>query len=61
VRAWAGSWPQAFLKFVLAHPAATCVIPGTGNPRHMRDNVQAGVGRLPTEREREELVRALPA
>ena len=61
VRAWAASWPQAFLKFVLAHPAVTCVIPGTGNPRHMRDNVQAGVGRLPTEREREELVRALPA
>jgi diketogulonate reductase-like aldo/keto reductase len=60
VRAWAESWPQAFLKFVLAQPAVTCVIPGTGNPRHMRDNVQAGLGRLPTEREREELVRLLP-
>jgi diketogulonate reductase-like aldo/keto reductase len=61
VRAWAGSWPQAFLKFVLAQTAVTCVIPGTGNPRHMRDNVQAGVGRLPNEREREELVRLLPS
>ena len=28
VRAWADSWPQAFLKFVLAQPAVTCVIPG---------------------------------
>jgi hypothetical protein len=34
---WAGemgctSWAQILLKFVLAHPAVTCVIPGTGNP-----------------------------
>ena len=33
--AWAAefgaqSWAQVFLKFVLAHPAVTCVIPATG-------------------------------
>src|SRR5215470_7976480 len=36
------SWAQILLKFVLAHPAVTCVIPGTGNPAHMADNCGAG-------------------
>jgi aryl-alcohol dehydrogenase-like predicted oxidoreductase len=49
---WAGeigctSWAQLLLKFVLAHPAVTCVIPGTGNPAHMADNCRAGTGILP--------------
>ena len=49
---WAGeigctSWAQLLLKFVLAHPAVTCVIPGTGKPQHMQDNVQAGFGAYP--------------
>ena len=49
---WAGdigceSWAQALLKFVLAHPAVTCVIPGTGRPEHMKDNVRAGFGGYP--------------
>jgi diketogulonate reductase-like aldo/keto reductase len=49
---WAGevgctSWAQILLKFVLANPAVTCVIPGTGKPEHMRDNVGAGVGAYP--------------
>ena len=41
------SWAQILLKFVLANPAVTCVIPGTGKPQHMRDNVQAGFGTYP--------------
>ena len=49
---WAGeigctSWAQILLKFVLAHPAVTCVIPGTSKPEHMRDDIQAGLGILP--------------
>jgi aryl-alcohol dehydrogenase-like predicted oxidoreductase len=49
---WAGeigctSWAQILLKFVLADPAVTCVIPGTGKPEHMKDNVQAGLGAYP--------------
>ena len=32
---------------MLANPAATCVIPGTGKPEHMKDNVQAGLGVYP--------------
>jgi aryl-alcohol dehydrogenase-like predicted oxidoreductase len=61
VQAFANSWAQAFLKFVIAHPAVTCVIPGTANPDHMRDNVQAGAGRLPTPDECRELIRVLGA
>jgi len=31
----------------LGHPAVTCVLPATANPRHMADNLQAGFGELP--------------
>ena len=41
------SWGQFFLKWILGHPAVTCVIPGTQRRVHMEDNVQAGMGRLP--------------
>jgi len=41
------SWSQALLKYILGHPAVTCVIPGTGNPLHMADNAKAGLGEFP--------------
>jgi aryl-alcohol dehydrogenase-like predicted oxidoreductase len=41
------SWSQVLLKFVLAQPAVTCVIPGTSSPAHMRGNALAGHGELP--------------
>lgn len=41
------SWAQFFLKYLLSHSAVTCVIPGTSRTRHLRDNLQAGMGRLP--------------
>ena len=41
------SWAQFFLKYILAHPAVTCAIPGTSRVAHLKDNLQAGVGRLP--------------
>ena len=46
------SWGQFFLKFVLSHPVATCVIPGTSKPKHMTDNAAAGRGRLPDATQR---------
>jgi len=51
---WAGeigvaSWAQYFLKWIAGHPALTCVIPGTGKPEHVADNVAAGFGALPDE------------
>ena len=47
--AGAVSWAQLALRFVLAHPAVTCVIPGTGNPRYMAENAAAGAARPLTE------------
>ncbi|CAA9249796.1 MAG: hypothetical protein AVDCRST_MAG95-1822 [uncultured Adhaeribacter sp.] len=41
------SWGQFFLKYILAHPAITCVIPATAKVKHLTDNMQAGLGRLP--------------
>jgi diketogulonate reductase-like aldo/keto reductase len=46
------SWSQLFLKFILGHPAVTCVIPGTARPDHARDNFAAGSGRLPDATQR---------
>lgn len=43
------SWAQYFLKWIVGHPAVTCVIPGTGKPEHIADNVAAGFGALPDE------------
>lgn len=43
----ATSWAQVLLKFVIAHPAVTCVIPATGKVRNQLDNLAAGRGRLP--------------
>ncbi len=43
------SWAQFSLKYILGHPAVTCVIPATSNPRHLVDNMGAGTGRLPDE------------
>jgi aryl-alcohol dehydrogenase-like predicted oxidoreductase len=52
--AWAdelgiASWAQFFLKWIVSHPAVTCAIPGTGNPRHLSDNMGAARGALPDE------------
>ena len=51
------SWGQFFLKFILAHPAVTCVIPGTSKVHHMQDNMAAGHGRLPDDAQRQEMIR----
>ena len=41
------SWAQLCLKWILAHPAVTCVIPATSRLAHLEDNMRAGLGRLP--------------
>ena len=46
------SWGQFFLKYILAHPAVTVIIPATSDPEHLVDNMGAGVGRLPDQRTR---------
>ena len=64
--AWAAeidckTWGQFFLKWIVAHPAVTCVIPATSKPHHMEDNMRGGVGRLPDEKMRRRMVEAMTA
>ncbi len=51
------SWGQFFLKYILSHPAVTCVIPGTSDPDHLVDNMGAGYGPMPDEQARKEMLR----
>ena len=58
---WAGeyvitSWAQFFLKFILANPAVTCVIPGTSNPVHLVENVGAANGSYPDAQTRKRML-----
>ena len=60
--AWAedigcASWAQFFLKYVLSHPAVTCVIPATASAAHLAENLQAGRGVMPEQNWRDEMVR----
>jgi diketogulonate reductase-like aldo/keto reductase len=57
----AASWAQVLLKFVLSHPALTCAIPGTRNPRHVLDNLAAGSGPMPDAAMRERIAAAVAA
>ena len=49
------SWAQFSLKYVLAHPAVTCVLTETSNPAHAIDNLGAGYGRLPDGDQRQRM------
>lgn len=51
----ATSWAQFFLKWLLGHPAVTCPIPATSDPEHLRDNMGAGLGRVPDAAERQRM------
>ena len=53
---FAGSWAQFFLKYLLGDARVTAVIPGTGDPAHMLDNLGAMRGRLPDANERKQMV-----
>jgi aryl-alcohol dehydrogenase-like predicted oxidoreductase len=41
------SWAQFFLKYIVAHPAVTCAVPGMARPEYVADNLGAARGRLP--------------
>ena len=58
---FAASWGQFFLKWIISHPAVTCVIPATSKPHHMRDNVEAGFGPLPDAATRRRMVEFMAA
>ena len=46
------SWAQFSLKYILPHPAITCVLTETTNPKHMSENARAAFGRMPDQDER---------
>lgn len=46
------SWAQFSIKYVLSHPAVTCVLTETTNPKHLLDNLGGGIGRLPNQKTR---------
>jgi len=50
------SWAQFSLKFILSHPAVTCVLTETADPEHLLDNLGAGMGRLPDEATRQKML-----
>ena len=60
----AATWAQFFLKFTLSHPAITCVTPATSQAKNMLDNIGGGVGRVPNDAQRKQIIAfvdALPA
>jgi len=40
-------WAQYVLKFIVSHPAVTCVIPATTRVAHVRQNMGAALGPMP--------------
>jgi aryl-alcohol dehydrogenase-like predicted oxidoreductase len=68
VPAWAqdfgvDSWGKFFLKYIVSHPAVTCVTPATSKAKNMLDNIGAAHGELPDEATRKKMaafVDALP-
>lgn len=59
--AWAGeidcsNWAQFFLKFIISHPAVSCAIPATSQITHLRENIDAGYGRLPDDAMRKKML-----
>jgi diketogulonate reductase-like aldo/keto reductase len=55
------TWAQIFLKYIIAHPAVTVVIPATGKLQHIKDNLEAGSGELPNAKQRAQIVKAIAA
>ena len=45
----ASSWPRFILKFIVSHPAVTCVIPATTRLDHVRENMAAAAGPMPDQ------------
>ena len=55
----ATAWSQVFLKFILGQPAVTAALPATANPKHLAENVAAGLGPLPDESLRKRMAEEL--
>jgi predicted aldo/keto reductase-like oxidoreductase len=49
------SWAQFSLKYILSNPAVNCVLTETSNPKHVIDNLGAGLGSMPDEKTRKKM------
>ena len=54
---FAKTWAEFYLKWAMAHPAVTCVLAATADPKHASENVAALRGPLPDEAMRQRMVR----
>jgi diketogulonate reductase-like aldo/keto reductase len=55
------SWSELFLRYLVSHPAVTCVIPATSSVEHLEENMRAGEGRMLSMPERAKLRKLLSA
>lgn len=55
------SWAQLFLKFIIGHPAVTCLVPATSKVHHMHDNMNANFGPVPDAAQRQALLKIYQA
>ncbi len=55
------TWAQFFLKWIISHPAVTCAIPATTNPKHQADNIGALNGPLPDQEMRSRMLKHMQA
>lgn len=53
------NWSAFFLKYIIAHEAVTCVIPGTSDPLHIKNNMLAADEYLPDDKTRQKMKRHL--
>lgn len=52
------TWGEVALRWIVSHPAVTCVIPATSNRAHLADNLRAGDGRVYDTAERAAVIAA---
>lgn len=50
------NWADFLLKFIVSHPALTCAIPATTQVAHLRENMYAGMGAMPSAKTRQKMV-----
>ncbi len=55
----AETWAQLIIKFIVSHPAVTCVIPATTREDHVVENVEAARGPLPDADLREKIAQEI--
>ena len=55
------SWGQFFLKFIIGHPAVSCLIPATAKLHHMQDNMGANFGPVPDPSQRRDMLKIYQA